>query len=290
MKRITAGLLVGLVTIGAALQPASAADMGGRAPGGIKDYGGGGVPVPAPVPYEEHYKWYVSAGIGYTVNSSGSITHTPEIAPRAFGDERGPVVFSGAFGRYITPSLRMELGMDFRTKERVVRGGNTSTVRHDIGANFNEWRITHGEEADIQTNTYMLNGYYDILRTGRFKPYLGAGIGFATHRLTRQFQETTTCIGTQAGVGAACNGAPFTQPTTPASGGTDATGVGLAASLMAGVGINLSARTHLDIGYRFMWQGGHAVINLPSAFGSSVLDVGSRKDHEIRTSLRFDLW
>jgi opacity protein-like surface antigen len=217
------------------------------------------------------------------------VTATSEVSRIAFGDERGPAVFSVAMGRYLTPSLRMELGLDFRTKQKVVRGGSFATNRRVTnGANYDDWAINHSEEGHVQSNTYMLNGYYDILRAGRFRPYVGAGIGLATHNLTRQYTESTTCVGSNNLGAGICN--LFVAPVTPSNADGNATGVGLAASLMAGVNIDLSARTHLDIGYRFMWQGGRAALNLPSAFGSSMLDVADRKDHEIRTTLRFDLW
>jgi hypothetical protein len=291
---------MGLVSLAAMIVPAEAADMNGRGPGGAKDYGHGAVPVPAPVPYEEHYKWYVSGGVGWTARSSGTVTGTSEIDTLGFSGENGPAVISAAFGRYITPSLRLEFGMDFRTKQKVTRGGffySTGTIVDASTGNYNTYDILHAEEARVQTNTYMLNGYYDFARHGgRLKPYVGAGIGVATHRLSRTTQEVGVCSsGNHATNTNGCHDAyssfhaTLPNPFVGAATASD-TGIGLAASVMAGIGIDLSARTHLDIGYRFMWQGGTAHVVLPSTLGTSKLEVGDRKDHEIRTTLRFDLW
>lgn len=329
MNISTAGLCFGLVSLAAMIVPAEAADMSGRGNGGgsYKDYGNGATPVPAPIPYENHYKWYVSGGIGWTGYSSGSVSASPGLISKDFDELTGAAVVSGAIGRYLTPSIRLELGMDLRTKQKVVNGtsnyqtrayapGREQTVTHtDIptgtvvqlytgpSQNYNIYNVQHSEEAHAQTHTFMLNGYYEFNRGGKFRPYVGAGVGVAMHMLTRQFTEIAVCDGTNGSRGGndVFEVYGVTMPTTcwndetlPArynsKDGASGTGWGIAAALMAGGTYDLSERTHLDLGYRAIWQGGKAIVSAPSVSGLTTVEIGARLDHEIRTGIRFDIW
>jgi opacity protein-like surface antigen len=318
MRISIAGLTVGLLSLAASVVPSKAADMSGRGPGSAKDYGQAGVPVPAPVPYEEHYKWYVSGGLGYTARSSGKFSASANINITPIEDLSGSGVFSFAVGRYITPSIRLELGLDLRTQQKIASGppatyqtrryaaGRDITVTDAGGLtlyqgpsqNYNDYNVEHGEEAHITNHNFMVNAYYEFNREGKFRPYVGAGVGLVMHMLNRDVVETATCfqgrndVQVLYGVGhpTTC-WADANLPTTfTDSSSKDTVAWGLAASLMAGMTYDLTKRTHLDIGYRYIWQGGNAIASLPSVGGFTTLDVGSRQDHEIKTALRYDLW
>ena len=112
--------LAGLTLIGAAT-PGWAADWGG-----VRDMGGGvpiPVPAPAPVPtYDYDSDWYVGLGIGANISQSAKIkdsdidylgNSTPGYLARDSGDIGASPIFSGSFGRYITPSLRAEVVFDY---------------------------------------------------------------------------------------------------------------------------------------------------------------------------------
>lgn len=310
MKFSTAGLTIGLASLTAFAGVATAADMPGYR-GSSKDYGQAAVPVPAPVPYEEHYKWYIGAGVGYAVGSSGTINASTGIEITPFEDQNGPFHGSVFAGRYLTPSLRVEFGMDFRAKQKIARAtpynyvatlsetGAASAVNPTIDTiNTNYYDMTHTEKAHVTTNTYMFNAYYELMQGSRVRPYIGAGIGLATHYLTRQMRETGTCLFGEnfdpAGPSTIVTGC-FNTDALPSvaqvSSSGSTTGFGLAAALMAGATVDLSARTHLDLGYRFMYMGSKTVVHMNDALGNlSTIDVGARKDHEIRTAVRFDLW
>jgi opacity protein-like surface antigen len=308
-----------LVTIGALILPAEAADMSGGAPGSMKDRGPGGVPVPAPMPVEEHYKYYMGAGIGWTAFSSGTLSlgatagvNGPSIP--GYGDLNGPAVVSLTVGRYLTPSIRMELGLDLRTTQKPIRGGaQTYTASVTAEDNYlvcatpcgtpttttgtNIYSVTRNEDIKLTSHTFMVNALYDIKRGGRFTPYVGAGVGLALHMINRSTSEYAECV-------SGSNPSDTTLPTSTTcrnlrqlgsgdhvfGGGDSATGWGLAAALMAGASYNLSDRTHLDFGYRMMWQGGKVAVSAPSLNGVSILNVGNRLDHEFRTGVRVDLW
>lgn len=132
-----AGLGSALLVAGAGL--ASAGEYVGRN-GVIRDYGSikdgrDVVPVPAPNPANTPERdWYVRGDIGYGFVVDGvSRDH----------------LFGGiGFGRYITPSVRSDITMDFK-----------SSRYHDF----------------VST----VNLYYDFNRHFGFKPYVGVGVGGA---------------------------------------------------------------------------------------------------------------
>jgi opacity protein-like surface antigen len=306
---------IALVSIGASLSPAIAGDMNNGG-GSSKNHGGKAVAVPAPVPYEEHYKYYMGAGLGWAFRSSGDIVSTG--APD-FGDAsdfRGPGSISLFAGRYITPSLRIELGIDLRTEQKRARNNTLQATvigRHDFGPPFgvlpvaNVYDVSRTDEIQIRNNTFMINAYYDMNRGGRFNPYIGVGVGIAQMQLHRELRETIgDCTSRDPTnpdptITFPCwaTSGPSGSPTTGATriSGDSQTGYGLAASVMAGLTYNISSRTHLDVGYRLMFQGGKAAVlgdTLGSCGGCSrgtgTVEVESRIDHEIRTGLRWDLW
>lgn len=305
------------------LAPAHAADMNGKGRGSMKDRANGAVPVPAPAPYEEHYKYYMGAGFGYTFAASGDVSLSAGgvaggLPIGGIGDLNGPFVMSVFAGRYITPTLRTEIGLDLRTTQKRARAYNYAAslggtmdfgtpAAPNVQTVYNNYAVTRTEDIEHRNNTLMFNLYYDMNRGGRFNPYVGAGLGISQLHLARGTTEIARCLdgGLHPVTGAANGcwaGASPALPTglSPALSRTDAeTGIGLAASLMAGFTYNLSERTHLDVGYRLMFQGGHAAVTARSlgpcsagcsGTGVSILDVGSRVDHEIRTGIRWDLW
>jgi opacity protein-like surface antigen len=311
---------IALISIGASA-PAQAADMGGNGHGSMKDRGRGGTPVPAPMPVEEHYKYYVGGGVGYTLRSSGDMDLTAGgvvggLPFGGYGDMSGPFVFSMFAGRYITPTLRTEIGLDLRTAQNRSRSMSYDARlngRMDFGTPTtpdyrtvsNNYAVDRTEDVRLRNNTLMLNVYYDMNRGGRFNPYFGAGVGISHLQFARNSTENAVCVdgGTHpiTGLPATCWGG--TTPVLPTAVGIYSsnaeTGFGLAAALMAGLTYNLSERTHLDVGYRLMYQGAKAAVssaslgpcgNLCGATGISIMNVGSRVDHEIRTGLRWDLW
>lgn len=309
MKFATAGLAIGLVSLTALSAATHAADMPGQRMGGGA-YGQAAVPVPAPVPYEEHYKWYIGAGVGYAARAGSGVTSSVDNLSAGSGiavinGDDGPVHGSIFAGRYLTPSLRVELGADFRAKQKIVTGSHAYQVTYSgdgtavapASTNTNVYDVVHNEKAHLTTNTYMLNAYYELMQGRTVRPYVGAGIGFATHSLRRELSETNTCASSENSVtgplpaGSCYITAGLPTPGSTVTGAASALGFGLAAAFMAGATVDLGPRTHLDVGYRLMYMGSKTVTALSDSLsGVTTIDVGARTDHEIRTSLRFDLW
>ena len=104
--------LAGLTLIAGAA-PGWAADWGG-----VRDMGGGvAIPVPAPAPvptYDYDSDWYVGLAIGANISQSAKINGSDINMPlKDSGDIGASPIFSGSFGRYITPSLRAEAVFDY---------------------------------------------------------------------------------------------------------------------------------------------------------------------------------
>ncbi len=326
MRLTSACLAIGVSLIASAGVPAQAGDLGNGAAGGIRDYGGGAVPVPMPSVYEENFKWYLRGDIGSAFKNTGT-----------FGNNGWPITFSQpgdwhelsivtlGFGKYVTPSLRAEFTVDYRPDRVIASGSQTilgitktaqlanTTVSATVGGVAvtsnasvfvtNSYTGNLAENIAYENSTFMASGIYDFNRGGRLRPYVGAGVGIAMHQVSRNSTDIYTCAGSTKNT-IPDNGSivvpPASSPncdTSSASGlkdsyattaNTTMIGYGLAAALQAGITYDITARTHLDTGYRMLWQSGH--LNVASANGLSSLRVNDQINHEIRTGIRWDIW
>jgi opacity protein-like surface antigen len=293
-------LLLSLGLAAASATAAVAADFnyGAR---GVKDYGGlAGVPVPAPVPVVESFKWYVRTDFGYAVKSSGSASVDNTLGlheTHPYDRNEGPFHGSIGFGAYLTRSLRWDVTGDYRGAQKVKSGptnyiGTTSSF--DPVTSISEtyyYNVTRYEEVRVANHTGLFNLYYDFNRGPGFNPYIGAGIGIAIREGRTEFTETANCFDTYRddpsnpppGFTGACS-----QPDLRKSGKPTNVNFGLAAALMAGATYEVVPGVLLDAGYRLAWQGGNTSIR-PAGSGD-LITAGPRTDHEIRAGLRWNVW
>ncbi|WP_047030531.1 outer membrane beta-barrel protein [Hoeflea sp. IMCC20628] len=139
----------------------------------------------------------------------------------------------------------------------------------------------YDDSSTANVMTAMANAYVDLKTEGRFRPYLGAGVGGAYVKYgTKSRQEV--CALCPAG---------YTRYTS------DYEGVGsvrAAAALMVGTTYDLTDRLKLDAGYRFMHIFGgdaykyDAPDRAAGATGAQVRDNGFNI-HQIRAGLRYAL-
>lgn len=312
MNRHTLRALAALTLGGAFLQPAAAADMPGSS-GGRSYSSGGVVAVPAPIPFEETYKWYVRGDFGATLGRSGDVGVTGgPVTVDDVSDWGNRGLFSVGFGRYITPSLRAEFTADFRKELEISRGAfvaayssPTITVQNDgttIRTGQNDYDVYVNERSSTTNTTLMASGVWDLNRGGKINPFFGLGVGVAFHQLTREGSDRYVCSG---GVINVTTVGPPTTTTTAAgctneegvleanytlSASRSELGIGLAAAAQVGVSVELSKRVHLDTSYRALWQSGKVLATFSSPAGSSTIKIGDRLEHEVRTGIRWDLW
>lgn len=122
---------------------------------------------------------------------------------------------------------------------------------------------------DITSMALMLNGYYDFSASWG-KPYVGAGIGWASNKLDN-------VVNTFPGGSITAQGRTWT---------------GFAWSLMAGIGFPMGGNMMLDVGYRYIDLGkiesgsGTATDSTFGPFPYSGLS-GNLRAHELMVGLRF---
>lgn len=318
---------VGLALL-AGTAPAQAGDYVYDYSGGsIKDHGAAGIPVPAPVPlpiYEA--EWYVRMDAAYSLSTSADVEVTGvPIEHRDLDDMSGTASFSFGFGRYITPSLRADITVDIRNGRTVAQQQEDITLSTfhegpDVERTF--WTLVAGVPTEMTTtlhsvderifagpytrriraesDTAFLNLYYDLDTGTRIKPYIGGGVGVAYHYIKSNASGTLNCQSVTrheredpgTGVG------PFTTYDLACPDDTEdltvqhtrsAHGFGFAANVATGLSVEIHPGISLDTGYKLTWMPGTIALVSPTPAGETIIDIGDRVDHEIRTGLRFDI-
>jgi opacity protein-like surface antigen len=281
--------------------------------GSIKDRGG--VPVPAPVPIMETYKWYLRADVG------GGVTDGPKASTSPiYGLDRDPLDgpafgatsswFTGDFdkfatfgvgvGAYLTPRLRGDITVDVRSKGDAHIDRQYSYMGdpaiYDPSNAGTRVRIDGDtrEHTEVRSTVALANLYWDLVDRGtnRFVPYVGAGLGFAVRSIDRRH-------------GTIEQGIDVTDPANPVNlgyrgfaGNGKAHQLAFAASATAGLAYNLSQGTVIDISYRYTYIGG-VDFDTSIAFSQPIdgqtgamskLSIGDTQEHAIRAGLRWNVW
>ena len=166
--------------------------------------------------------------------------------PGKLKDVGAGVVLSGGIGYRFSPHVRGDLILGFRGY--LLNASDAAVPPTKF-------------KAPVISSSAMAGGYYDFATAG-WTPYVGIGLGLAVNDI-----RTVTVDN-----GAGLNGS--------FSGGAKA---GAAGAIMAGVGIPLSPRTALDIGYRFVSLG-KLEIAAEGGYGGA---TGKLNAHELTVGLRF---
>jgi opacity protein-like surface antigen len=315
-----AWLATGLVlAMGAA--PACAADWGG-----IKDIGGGvpvPVPAPAPVPtFDADSDWYVGLAIGadilqdakinsYDTDTLGNVT--AGIGVKNSSDIGAVPIFGLSFGRYITPSLRAEIAIDYHPDSTIADNDNTSfstSQRIAAGATYvdtvtgftvptfdtSTYNIDRTDVVKLSRTTGLINLLYDIDTGSRFKPYVGGGFGFTWRQLKRTYAETATCTQTtnsSAGQPGGyndpanfCIGSTALPNTYTTSGSSAKDQIDFAAAVQAGIGYEINDWITWDNGWQMVWEGGALTSTVPTVSGESTVTYSDALLQQFRSGIR----
>ena len=290
--------------LAASVAPAMAADWGG-----VKDMGGGvpiPVPAPAPVPtFDADSDWYVGLMLGGTISQSSKVTDTDtdylgNSSPGAFGGEDVPATatYGLTFGRYITPSLRWEVAVDYTADTRITPGGTLGYVAANSapslspsgGFDTNFYNIARTDTVKLSRTTALFNLLYDIPTGTRFTPYIGGGAGFTWRRLRRSFSENSGCRDTynsatdSFALGCATN-SPLPSPGT-ISGSDSKNQIDFAAAVQAGIATNLAESIIWDNGWQMLWEGGSIGMSAASAAGDNRIVYKDAVLQQFRSGLR----
>ncbi len=121
----------------------------------------------------------------------------------------------------------------------------------------------------VRSRTAMLNLYYDFASYGSFTPYVGAGIGFAHHKV-----ENVMFVNSPFG-----NNPQF---------GAD--NYELAWSLMAGVEKQVTPNISIDVGYRYIDMGDTKSKGLDNTgFVNPPLELDNLVAHELMLGVRYKI-
>ena len=315
MKHIAQSLGLGLAVLAASAASPRAADWavgsGGavRDFGSVKDYRNAAVPVPAPTPAPTFGKdYYVRGDFGVNLATSASVSATGGMTARGDDDLNGFLFGSIGAGRYITPSLRAEMSLEFRPKKTVTQGVQTfyrTVTATGISGSGNptkdtlNYTVTQHDDSSAADQTGFFNLYYDFHQGqgSRFTPYIGAGLGLDSRRYKRVTSQTALCqsgtsVDTVSNVTTTyTNSCPTSGPSSASYGNNKYTSAfGFAAAVMAGVGYEVSPGVQFDVGYRAVWESAEVSLGADSIDGSTVVKLGSRIDHELHTGVRVDLY
>jgi opacity protein-like surface antigen len=313
--------LLGLAAAAAIGTPAIAGDWNyGAAPGGLKDFRGTAVPVPAPAPVPVYApQWYFRADVGVGIGSEPSVsqrglqygvvdpvtgrTDTPSGHPFGLGGENFTSFFNNkdfdtranyeiGFGRYVANGFRWDVTLGYTTTADVMMGGRyhyAEIDRFDPDPNNHgpTGNFVDGEARDktsLSTGTLLFNAYYDMQKWGRFRPYIGAGLGLAVHEARRTHRGVEAVCGDDGGN---CHAAPANIRSAYSESATGY-GVAFAAAATTGLVYNFDEYTSLDLNYRYLFTGS-ADVGLTVNGNRSTVDIGGQHQHQIRAGLRWNI-
>jgi opacity protein-like surface antigen len=290
--------------------PALAADWGG-----IKDMGGGvAVPVPAPAPvptFDADSDWYVGLAIGANISQSATITDTDtdylgDSTPGHFAKGSGNVgaspIFGLTFGRYITPSLRAEIAVDYSPDAQISNDNKLGYVVSNSAPNFvagvggidtNTYSVSRTDTVKLARTTGLFNLLYDIPTGTRFTPYIGGGVGFSWRSLRRSYSESANCISATNSINGdyappgSCSGNTSLPPNSSTlSGSSTKQQLDFAAAVQAGVAYNITDQIIWDNGWQMLWEGNSIASVAPSASGENRIVFKDSILQQFRSGLR----
>lgn len=260
MRRLTT-LLLGAAALAASGAAASAADLYGKG-GSLKD---GYAPVEAASPAS----WYLRGQVGFGWHHAPGMRETdcnPCVGTYDLHGTRIDSAWSAGLGvgRYLGRNFRVDVTWDHRFEADAA--GRTGLAPGGVPT------IVGWRSFGLRSDVVLANAYYDF-DMGRFRPYIGIGIG-ASHNTTSEGDVTAWC---------GCTG-------TIAEGKQWS----LAGALMTGFSMQVRDRMHVDAGYRYLYlgdaqtgaiTGSGANGGLVSA-GTQISDISA---HEVRVGLRWDI-
>jgi opacity protein-like surface antigen len=252
---------------------------------------GAAIPVPAPIPVEIYQPdYYVRADIGASWIRGGGVEETG--TPMNMNDSIEAMEFGSlGFGRYVTPSIRVELAIDLysRADLKVSNPNFNQDVRVDEGGGDvydRHYDVTRQESIKYEQDLGMLNFYYDFRNASRFTPYIGAGIGVTYRQLSRTASEVADCTGTTI-----ISGVP--NPQCPDASVAETTQNkqrwDLALAAMAGFSYAINEMVWIDTSYRYLWQNADVSLSAANVDGASVVKVEDVSQHQIRTGIRLNI-
>lgn len=257
--------------------------------------------APAPKAIAVGGGWYLRGDIGIGTNR-----HDPDVEflsngappPLAVGAsyimddfKMGSSAFFGVgIGYQFNNWLRADLTAEYRGSASL--SGRDTFLFPTTATTGN--RLTNNYSGSLQTNLYMANLYADLgtfCGFGCITPFVGGGIGFATHKMGQVTDNSVQ--------------GPYNTAVAPNSvftGGTFAfnsyfaekSRTNFAWALMAGVGVDVTKNVKLELGYRYvnMGKAETGVAELSGLAGNPanlIMRVKDVDSHDFRMGMRWML-
>jgi opacity protein-like surface antigen len=256
VRHICAAIFASLATL-----PALAADLVSRQRQALNSW-------------NEGNGWYLRGDIGYVDYVPPKEDTSKKLAGSPLVGLKFDNAFSigGGIGYKFDRLLRFDLTGDYMSDTKFI----DRSSRTNFAQGFNT------ETGKFGAAVTLANAYIDIGSWYRLTPYVGGGVGFASHGFNRFFSETT-CTTVACGNPAVVHtiglqGDKISRP--------DKMDITLAWALMAGVSIDLGRGFSLDTGYRYLNMG-------PARSGRDAYGFDTRlksaEAHEVRVGLRWAL-
>ena len=252
-----AGLASAALAVAACFAPVQAADLGGGyGHGSIKD---GYAPAPV-VMASPAGPCYFRADVGYSWSQKPGASYVGNVDPTITGASLADgSLFEGGIGCAMgSRGLRAEMMLGTRANKAFKGHYTDFTPPVPVDPTLT---------TQVRTSTLMFNGYYDLGKVGGFVPYVGAGIGWAYHKMGDVTSDFASGCGGCAQYGDEK--------------------LSFAWALMAGVGYQISDRAILDVGYRYIDMGLARSTNSDSLLGWDPRLEITERAHEFKVGLRY---
>ncbi len=304
MKLNALSLTMGIALAALGGLPAQAGDWHHGA-GGLKGSIPEAVPVPAPVPIPEYAaRYYFRADAGFGFGDAPDAREQGMVYGYDSRDGRFPmdpawlnadfetfVTLGLGVGMYVGNNWRLDMTAETRSQAKVKYKGDYHyyTEANNAG-DYREVRGEVDDETTLRGGIFLFNGYYEFDRSpmAGFRPYIGAGIGFAWNELKRNHSTVDYVRDCDNANG--CNGA-YTRRNGLAQ--QDKThDMTFAAQATVGASYKMNDWTHLDLNYRFLYIDGASVgfgMYGNSIGGESGVTIDATHEHQVRAGLRFDV-
>ena len=246
------GLAAALSLAAGLLAPVSAADLYGGYKGSIKD-------GPYAAPQAAAGPCYFRADTGYSWSQKPSADYVGNQDPNVWNESLGN-------GWLVEAGIGCGSGSRGLRGELVIGHRESRKFHGDTEIFINNNPVDPRLHTDISTTTLMFNAFYDLGSFHGLVPYVGAGAGWAYHRMGDVRVDSPLSPNPQLGEDK----------------------LSFAWALMAGAGYQLSSRAILDVGYRYIDMG-----LARSSHGDVVnawnprLEVDDMRAHEFKIGIRY---
>ncbi len=235
---------------------------------GKDGYAGRAAPAPAPAYAPAYAAAPSAAGPCYFRSDVGYSWGRDDAEAIYVGNAADPVVRGEQLGdtHFVEAGLGCGMGSRGFRAEMVLGARGERKFSGDVDIVIAGLPVDPPIHTTLRTYTMMFNAYHDLGKMGGFVPYVGAGLGWAYHKMGNVTIDDI--------------GSPNPQF------GEDK--LSMAWSLMAGVGYQISDRAVLDFGYRYIDLGSaRSSHNDTTNSWNPRLEIDDLRAHELKVGLRY---